>query len=47
MDLTLAWRRSLSIFLKIFLAFSLWIAVFNLMLTGTKPLLIHQRVKIL
>ena len=47
MDLTLAWRRSLSTFLIIFLVFSVLIVVFNLMLTGTKPLVIHLRVKIL
>ena len=47
MDLTLAWRKSLSTFLIIFLAFSVLIVVFNLMHTGTKPLVIHLRVKIL
>ena len=41
MDLTLAWRRSLSAFLIIFLAFSVLIVVFNLMLTGTKSLVIQ------
>ena len=47
MDLTLAWRRSSSAFLIIFLAFSLFIVVFNLMLTGTNSLEMHLRVKIL
>ena len=45
MDLTLAWRRSLSAFLIIFLAFSALIVVFSLMLTGTKPLVIYLRVE--
>ena len=47
MDLTSAWRRSLSTFMIIFLAFSVLIVVFNLMLTGSKHLVIHLRVKIL
>ena len=47
MDLTLAWRRSLSAVLIIFLVFSVLIVVFNLMITGTKPLEMHLRVKIL
>ena len=46
-DLTLAWRRSFSAFLIIFLAFPVLIVVFNLMLTGTKFLEIHLREKIL
>ena len=47
MDLTLAWRRSFSAILIIFLTFSILIVVFNLILTGTKPLVMHLRVKIL
>ena len=41
MDLTLASKRSLSAFLMIFLAFSVLIVVFSLILTGVIPLLIH------
>ena len=47
MDLTLAWRRSFPALLMIFLAFSVLIVVLNLMLTGTKSLVLHLRVKIL
>ena len=47
MDLTLAWRRSFSTFLIIFLAFSVLMVVFNLMLAGTNSLVIHLNVKIL
>ena len=46
MDLTLAWKRSLSTFLMIFLAFSLLVVVFNIMLTKTKPLVIYLSMKI-
>ena len=45
MDLTLACKRSLPAFLIIFLAFSVLIIVFNLILTGVIPLLIHLSVK--
>ena len=41
MDLTLACKRSLSAFLIIFLAFSVLTVVFNLILTGAIPLLMH------
>ena len=47
MDLTIAWRRSFSAFLIIFLALSVFIVVFNLILTGTNSLEMHLRVKIL
>ena len=47
MDFTSACRRSFSAFLIIFLVFSVLIVVFNLMLTGIVPLLIHLSVKIL
>ena len=46
MDLTLPCKRSLSAFLIIFLAFSVLIVVFNLILTGVIPLLIHLSVNI-
>ena len=46
-DLTLACRRSFSAFLMIFLAFSVLIVVFNLILNGTYSLEIHLRVKII
>ena len=46
MDLTLACKRSLSAFLLIFLAFSVLIVAFNLILTGVIPLLIHLSVNI-
>ena len=44
MDLTLACKRSLSAFLIFFLAFSVLIVVFSLILTGVIPLLIHVSV---
>ena len=46
MDLALACKRSLSAFLMIFLAFSVWTVFFNMMLTGVITLLIHLRVNI-
>ena len=47
MDLTPASRRSLSAFLIVFLVFSILIVVFNLMLSGTKPLVMYLSMKIL
>ena len=41
MDLTLACKRSLSVFLMILLAFSVLTVVFNLMLTGVIALVMH------
>ena len=46
MDWTLAWR-SLSTFMIIFIAISVFIIVYNLMFTGTKPLVMHLSVKML
>ena len=46
MDFTLACIRSLSAFLMIFLALCVLTVVFNLMLTGVIPLLIHLIVNI-
>ena len=45
-DVTLACKRSLSTFLMIFLAFSVLIVVFSLILTGVIPLLIHLSLNI-
>ena len=46
MDLTLASMRFLSTFLIIFLPFSVLTVVFNLILTGVIPLLMHLSVNI-
>ena len=46
MDLTLACKRSLSAILTIFHAFSVLTVVFNLILSGVIPLLIHLSVNI-